>query len=343
MVLLITQERASPGVIVSAATLPFAQGLLTASDAAVACYRLPPPPTAAAAAAAEPEPQRLWQQPVSGGRVELAVPLAPDCQAYLLVTSHGAAAPAQAAVVQVLGDSGGGTVHQQQWQLGSGQPRHHICAQLDLACNVRQEEPPVRPTFSGLVHCGGGTAFMLAASLHEGTVHVLRVERGPGGIWRLDATPNRLSTLQDTELGKGKGGTLLLLLRKAGGCPAADPQLAALSSCLHTCPQARQWWPSRSRWDLPVAAWAWQLAGCRLPSSTLPIHWAVAAMSSTWLGWSCRLGRRRYTAAAGSSGAPVACLQVEGLHPERCLPVLATSYRPAALRLAEMCIHRRRL
>ena len=237
--LLITQERASPGSIVSAAALPGSQGLLTASDAAVACYRLPPQTTAAAAAATEPAPQRLWQQPVSGGRVELAVPLTPDCLAYLLVTSHGTAAPTQAAVVQVLNDSGGSRAQQQQ-QLGSRgscQPRHHVCTQVDLDCEEHREQPPTQPAFSSLMDCGGG-AFILAASLHEGTLHVLHVQQGPGGTWQLAATPNHLCDLLPIEPGEKQDGRAAAAAGIAAGwgrMPQLETPLCNPLASVHAC------------------------------------------------------------------------------------------------------------
>lgn len=151
----------------AACAVPGTHGcVLVAAASEVSCFRLPPPPPAAAAAeadAAAPGPHRLWHQPISGGRVEWAAAVAPDC--YLMVTSHGALAPPRACLVQVL-DSGGaaGFGHGHH-----GQPhlqRHHVCAAVELGCAEGQDEPPARPAFSALLDCGDGS-LALASSLHQ--------------------------------------------------------------------------------------------------------------------------------------------------------------------------------
>lgn len=177
--MLLLTEQALGGRIVSAAATTDGQRLLVATDAGLGCYELQ-------AAGGDPAcaVHRLWQQPVSGGRVEYAAPLTHAADYYLLLTSHAGGRTAQAAVVRVL-PAGGGLVR-------SAGGRHHVVAslQLDGRCELH-EEPPARPAFSALAPCAGsngGGALVLAAALWQATVHVLRAERsGSGGQWSLSA------------------------------------------------------------------------------------------------------------------------------------------------------------
>ena len=239
MLLASSSKGAAGQALVACSAVPGAQGcLMVAADREVSCFRVSPlpPATAAAAAASKAEaalsPARLWHQPISGGRVEWAAALAPD--AYLLVTSHGAAAPARACVVQVLGSAatpGFGAGHQPPHL-----QRHHVCASAELGFAEGLDEPPARPAFSALLDCGDGS-LALALALHQvrragvrwlgciawaapalpaaamlesklgpalshlcsfdpqATLHLVRATRGPGGTWSLAATPRALRPL----------------------------------------------------------------------------------------------------------------------------------------------------
>jgi hypothetical protein len=141
-----------------------------------------------AAAAPGEAPRCRWQQRIAGGgRVEFAalLPAADEClEAFLLVTSHGPTAPAQAAIVAVGGAGGGQTV-------------------LATAALVNDEHngPPSRPTFSNLAPCGGsGGSVVLAASLQQGMVHLVQAERS-GGTWCIAASSHKLCELLTTDPG----------------------------------------------------------------------------------------------------------------------------------------------
>lgn len=182
--LLVTQLPAPPGGLLAAAS--GSEGhLLVACDAAVAAYAAT---TAQGAAGNDGGALRcLWQQPVSGGRVQFAAPLAADT--YLLVTSSARPGVAHAAVVQVLANGGG----------------QHVCAAVDLACGEGQEQPCQRAAFSNLAPCADGI-FMLVAALWQATVHALHAQRGAGGTWRLTATPSPLGEVLTAEPGGPHSG-----------------------------------------------------------------------------------------------------------------------------------------
>lgn len=220
--MLVTEE-ALGGTVVSAQASD-GRHLLVANDTSVACYKL----SAAAAAAAATDDQavtRLWEQPVSSGRVEFAAPLTHAADHYLLITSHGGGEPARAAVVQVLpgggpllsrSDSGPGAV----LALSSG--RHHVLAQAELQRDSQHEEPPVRPAFSNLAPCppagswGGGC--VLVAALWQATAHVVRAELGAGSTWRLSATATALGELLTAE--PGEEGAVQAAASTAARCHA---------------------------------------------------------------------------------------------------------------------------
>ncbi|PRW18316.1 DNA damage-binding 1 [Chlorella sorokiniana] len=188
MLLVTEQVPAPPGALLAASSAPEGH-LLVAFDACVASYAATTAPGAAAGNGAGL--RRLWHQPVGGGRVQFAAPLAPD--AYLLVTrSSSSPGMAHAVVVQVL---------------PTGQ---HVCTAVDLACSEGHEQPCQRPAFSNLAPCGDGT-YMLVAALWQATAHVLHAQQGPGGTWRLTATPSPLGELLTAEPGSVLAVTSLAL------------------------------------------------------------------------------------------------------------------------------------
>lgn len=203
MVLVLTAAEPLGGCLVGAASC--SDVLVTATDGQVACYAAPRPAAAtsvsglstSAACPTDPAlPCRLWQHHITGGRVEHAAPLAADGSAYLVVTTHSGAAPPRAAVVMV----------------GGPGMAPSLAAQVELSSGGAEdgtgpyEEVPAHPTFSNLARCPHGRAkdagFLLAASLWQGTVHLVQAERAAGGSWKLSAAATRLCNLVTMEPGK---------------------------------------------------------------------------------------------------------------------------------------------
>lgn len=329
MVLLLTAAEPPGGCLVSAASC--SEVIVTATDCQVACYTAPHPTaatggsrlvTSAACCSVDPAPPRqLWQHRIVGGRVEHAAPLASDGSAYLLVTTHGGAAPPRAAVVTLSGPGAAPA----------------LAAQLDLGGGDAEdsagphEEPATHATFSNLARCpagGSGAGFLLAASLRQGTVHLVRAEQAAGGSWGLSAGATRLCDRVTMEPGVwARRGVCQAAVGAQGlGCPAR-PSMATVS---HR-PQPG-WWPGyrgcsssarapplsplpcvapqapsspSSRWRWAPPAPAWQPAArptCTPPSCTARTAWAAAPGSGTWRAWRWTRGRG-CAAAPGSTGA----------------------------------------
>ena len=180
--------------------------LLVATEGAVACF------AAAAAAAAAVDAaagavRLLWRHRIAGSRVLHVVALEPDCSAYLLVTSPGPRAPPQAAVVVVHSDDGGaGTAAVAPASSWPATPRQAVAAQVALGVEAHAPDAvPAVPVFSNLERCGGG-GFVLAACVAAGNVHLLRVQRTPGGAWQLEAGATQLGNRVTTDPGGREGG-----------------------------------------------------------------------------------------------------------------------------------------
>ncbi|KAL4458059.1 hypothetical protein ABPG75_012924 [Micractinium tetrahymenae] len=227
MVLLLTAAEPLGGCLVGAATS--SDVVIAAADGHVACYAAPHPTAAsggsrsaapAASCTADPTaPRPLWQHRIVGGRVEHAAPLAADGSAYLLVTSHGGAAPPQAAVVTLAGP-GAAPALAAHLELGGGGGDEGTGP---------HEEAPTHPAFSNLARCAGNSAgskgggFLLAASLRQGAVHIIRAVQAAGGSWNLSTAATRLCDRVTMEPGSVIVVESLALgpasARLAAGCP----------------------------------------------------------------------------------------------------------------------------
>ena len=233
-----------------------------------------------AAAAPGEAPCRRWQQRLAGGgRVEFAAPLpAPEGgqEAFvLLVTSHGPTAPAQAAVVAISPSPGG----------------QAVVATAALV-NDLHDGAPTHPTFSNPA-CRSGSV-MLAASLSQGTVHLVQAERSGGGsgAWQLSVSSHNLCQLLTTDPGTPATTAFCCCCcccccccGGGGGCPGghspavhslAFPRPLVIPPTPHPLlllqAPALSW--SRWRWALPAAAWPLATA-CTAPSCMRPTGWAA--------------------------------------------------------------------